>query len=148
MLLSKRKQKVLQYLLMQCEFNGSISETLWEVKEARHKRLQLYCSNYWHYGKGKIIYTAIRSMLARGWDGETVYFMFAKLELYIFKRVNLLYVILQEMSIWKNWVVSITSKFPVWMKPRAIPKNARDPQTLMAVKANLLRSQNLRNSAL
>lgn len=41
-LLSKRKQKVLQYLLMQCEFNGSVSETLWEVKKARHKRLQLY----------------------------------------------------------------------------------------------------------
>lgn len=41
-LLGKRKRKVLQYLLMQCELNGSISETSWEVKEARHKRLQLY----------------------------------------------------------------------------------------------------------
>lgn len=26
---------------MQCELNGSISETLWEVKEARHKRLHM-----------------------------------------------------------------------------------------------------------
>lgn len=40
MLLSKRKLKGTTVLLMQCELNGSISETLWEVKEARHKRLQ------------------------------------------------------------------------------------------------------------
>lgn len=64
-------------------------------------------------------------MPAKGWDGEIVYFLCVKLNVCIhLKTVNFTGSYTTRNEYLKKRALSITSKFPVWIKPRAIPKKA------------------------